>query len=487
MSENTSYFESLGIYGFGGIEPLIIASLITEDPILLTGNSGTGKTLLLNNISRALGLVHRHYNASLVSFDDLVGFPFPDKEMQTISFLQTPATIWQAESVLVDEISRARPETQNKFFSIIHERKLQGLPAEKLVYRWAAMNPFQAEGSDNEEQYTGSMALDPALADRFAFIIPVPDWSDLSPEDQARVADPSEEIKIPGAVPELQYALKKLKAEYKQLLLIPNPETILYVRAVTSLLNQNGIRISPRRARILTRNILAAYCAYRHRGGSLSINFRKEINKQVLFNSLPHRAWLPEIPWHTINSAHSEAIRIAMLHDDKQRWISELFLLVDLNERIKTIFTRETDMDTISLATTQMLTMESRTRAAIFAFITFPLFAEARLLHAEAFCSISRLANSILNINNAKLEWRELNRQGYPSGGGLHPTWSACQKVINQLPASQKGRKDRARQLFLYLLTNNENIPEPVMVEQVLQKCFETARKLAAKHLLAKI
>ena len=65
----------LGVYGFDRHETTILASLVTEDPLLLVGRSGTGKTFLLNTLSEALGLEHRHYNASLISFDDLVGFP----------------------------------------------------------------------------------------------------------------------------------------------------------------------------------------------------------------------------------------------------------------------------------------------------------------------------------------------------------------------------------------------------------------------------
>src|SRR6516162_2126594 len=73
-----SRLSKLGVYGFDRAEPVILAALVTEDPLLLIGRSGTGKTFLLNTLSEALGLEHRHYNASLISFDDLVGFPYPD-------------------------------------------------------------------------------------------------------------------------------------------------------------------------------------------------------------------------------------------------------------------------------------------------------------------------------------------------------------------------------------------------------------------------
>ena len=140
---------------FGGSEPVILAALVTEDPLLLIGASGTGKTYLLNSLSEALDLEHRHYNASLISFDDLVGFPYPDPDGTGVRFLETPATVWNAQSVLIDEISRSKPEQQNRLFSLVHERKVQGIDLPRLRYRWAAMNPCSSD-QDREENYTGS-------------------------------------------------------------------------------------------------------------------------------------------------------------------------------------------------------------------------------------------------------------------------------------------------------------------------------------------
>ena len=140
-------FARLGVYGFDAFEPVILAALGTEDPLLLIGPSGTGKTYLLNSLSETLGLEHRHYNASLISFDDLVGFPYPDADGNGVRFLETPATVWGAESVLIDEISRCKPEHQNRLFSLVHERRVQGIAIPKLRWRWAAMNPCSADQS----------------------------------------------------------------------------------------------------------------------------------------------------------------------------------------------------------------------------------------------------------------------------------------------------------------------------------------------------
>ena len=44
----TSYLHSLGVYGYGNVEPIILAALVTGDPLLLVGRAGTGKAFLLN-------------------------------------------------------------------------------------------------------------------------------------------------------------------------------------------------------------------------------------------------------------------------------------------------------------------------------------------------------------------------------------------------------------------------------------------------------
>jgi len=96
-----SRLARLGVLGFDAVEPVILAALVTEDPLLLIGPLGTGRTYLLNTLSETLGLEHRHYNASLVPFDDLIGFPYPDPDGTGVRFLETPATVWGAQSVLI--------------------------------------------------------------------------------------------------------------------------------------------------------------------------------------------------------------------------------------------------------------------------------------------------------------------------------------------------------------------------------------------------
>ena len=177
-------FGALGLEGLEALAPVLVAALATEEPLLLIGPHGTAKTLLLTRVATALGLTTRHYNASLLNFDDLVGFPMPGKNGE-LEYVKTPAAIWGAGAVIFDEISRCRPDIQNKLFPIIHERRVQGLALEGLRYRWAAMNP--PSNDDDDHGYLGSEPLDTALADRFALIVEMPGWTSLSEAEQIAV------------------------------------------------------------------------------------------------------------------------------------------------------------------------------------------------------------------------------------------------------------------------------------------------------------
>ena len=71
--------KPLGLEGWEALDPIILAALASEEPLLLIGKHGTAKSFLLERLARALDLEFRFYNASLVNYDDLVGFPIPDK------------------------------------------------------------------------------------------------------------------------------------------------------------------------------------------------------------------------------------------------------------------------------------------------------------------------------------------------------------------------------------------------------------------------
>ncbi|MCS6284556.1 MAG: AAA family ATPase [Nitrospira sp.] len=145
-----SPFKRLGVQGLDGIAPILVAALAIEEALLLIGPHGTAKSLLLTRVAAALGLKLRHYNASLLNFNDLVGFSLPGKDWR-LEYVKTPAAVWGVGVVIFDEINRGRPEIQNKLFPIIHESKVQDLALEALQALSLAVKNFFKRGLHNVE------------------------------------------------------------------------------------------------------------------------------------------------------------------------------------------------------------------------------------------------------------------------------------------------------------------------------------------------
>jgi len=478
MNNHCHFLRKLGVYGFDHLEPIILASLVSGDPMLLIGKAGTGKTFLLNSISEALGLEHRHYNASFISFDDLIGFPFPDSENREVKFLKSPATIWDAESVLIDEISRCKPEIQNKFFSLIHERKIQGIPLDKLQYRWAAMNPLFSEIDSDDDQYDGSISLDQALADRFAFIIDVPDWDELTSEEQNLVIHPSGEGAINNRSEELLRFVNNLKPKFLQKMNDPGGEIVDYCRTITTLLGEAGYRISPRRARLLARNLISVLLVSAKLGCPSDSKSKSRLFKLCIKWSIPHRAWKGHIPSHIIDVAHSECMRQLDSNDPGERWLQEFLRTHSLKRRASMLLEDPAPREVKSLALIQFLHNGSKIDTAVFAFATQPLIESTAAVDDEAIAELTKKATAVLHIDG-EMKWRELNHQT----NSVHPQWAECVNYLSHLPESDRHRRRRAKQIFLYLITNDEFAHEPDYVESRLHQLFTHVSHLASAHL----
>jgi MoxR-like ATPase len=304
-SARPSLLSRIGLHGLSLLEPVILAALATEEPLLLIGPHGTGKSLLLLRIAGALGLELRHYNASLLNFDDLVGFPLPGKD-GSLDYVKTPASIWGAGAVIFDEISRCRPDIQNKLFPIVHERRAQGILLDDLRYRWAAMNPPVSD--DDDKGYLGSEPLDPALADRFAFIAEMPSWDDLPESDQLKIIVAGSEICSSAAASALRSAVASTRASIPILHKSMGDAVAVYVRTLVALLAQADIRLSPRRAGMLLRSVIAVHAA------ALAADFSAKPSDSALLalqSGIPQRAQGIEVSRVKFLAAHREAWRLA--------------------------------------------------------------------------------------------------------------------------------------------------------------------------------
>lgn len=474
--EERGFLKRLGVYGFEPVEKVILAALITMDPLLLIGRSGTGKTFLLNSISEALGLIHRHYNASLISFDDLVGFPYPDENKTSIRYMETPVTIWGAESVLVDEISRCKPEHQNRLFSLVHERRIQGMQLENLRYRWAAMNPCIVDEDDSSD-YLGSEPLDQALADRFGLVVEVGDWENLSKEDQRLVANPAGDGEPSVDDGRLKCWLDQARSRFTELLeefrpvikaveqgkkpndRVPHQYALMieYVVAVMKALLDSGLRISPRRSRMLTRNLLAAYILdnYQH----ISETF-----KQILTCTIPHLAWGVRIDTAKVHAAHRFAWDVSC-KTGKDLWLHSFLMENDLAKQIRMLYQEAPSPDTATMAVNQFLQSTQREFAAIFAVALYPAAAMGKSpLSAEGVNDLGKVAQRVLGVDG-KVSWQT----AINSSESHHPEYTRYGEVTAKLDGK---RKERAEQFFKWAILEGVVFKNPENAEAVLTDCI---------------
>jgi MoxR-like ATPase len=387
--------ESLGIQGWTHLDPILLAAMATESPLLLIGPHGTAKSLLVEKIAAALGISMRHYNASLINYDDLVGIPLPEEGTNQLQFVSTPGAIWGAEFVFFDEISRCRPDLQNKMFPIVHERRIAGIRLEKLRHRWAAMNPPAPDDVDTAigDHYLGSEPLDPALVDRFPFVVPVPNWRQLTRDDRRRLVsghrnDPQTPTNI-----DLPSQVARCKA------LIPELEDLLrdwlsdYIVSAVDLLDQARLYESPRRAYMLARSLVAIHAArVVLEGDDADLEYSAEL---ALTFGLPQNA--SEVPptRPTIIAIHRQAWEIASLSED-DAWRQVLEEL-DTARRIVIADQLDLDDDDLSRLVTQAMSAEtSDARRLGLAAAIFIAFRSKRNLAPSAWEPISQFAVRLL-------------------------------------------------------------------------------------------
>ncbi len=416
--------RTLGVQGWSHLDAVILASLATQSPLLLVGPHGTAKSLLVERIAQAIGLSMRHYNASLINYDDLVGIPLPDEDGETLRFVATPGSIWDAEFVFFDEISRCRADLQNKMFPIIHERRVSGILLDKLQHRWAAMNPpapDDADSSSGAKYYFGSEPLDPALADRFPFVVVVPNWEDLNKEERRSL--------IAWENNQQPSRLNGLLADYPLLSyveqcagLIPQIEEQLtdwlaeYVIYVIDLLHQAKLPQSPRRARMLARSITAVHAARMVlEGEDAVLEYSTEI---ALTYSLPENA--SEVPPSLANvvAAHKQAWEISMLDEDDN--LRQVFSEPDQVRRILLADELNIEDEKVSRLITQALGAEgSDARRVGLATAIFLAYRERRNLTSAAWEPLAqfavrvmepRLISTVIQAGPAQDIWNEISQ-----------------------------------------------------------------------------
>ena len=392
-SPTRSITAELGLEGWQHLDPVLLASLALEAPLLLVGAHGTAKSLVAERVAGAVGSTLRHYNASLLNYDDLVGIPVPADDGVSLKYLGTAGAVWDAEFVFLDEINRCRPDLQNKLFPLVHERRLAGEDLPALRHRWAAINP---PGEVDGHSYLGTEELDAALADRFWFIVPVPSWQQLRREDRVRLVrggaavstDPQDGEDRPSVaelVAATAAAAEAVESHHGEAL----------ANYVVSLLDQLGaadLLLSPRRARILLRAVCAVHAAQLVTGAD-----EAELGESALLallHALPHRASAVPVQLAKVVAAHKQAWEVAVV--DETGVLQLLLAEQDPVERVSLAAEQRVDDDLLGrLAVQAVAAQTSEAERAGLAFVFTRAFA-SRPLSPAAWGTIVDAARPVL-------------------------------------------------------------------------------------------
>lgn len=170
----------------------ILISLLCEGHTLLIGVPGLAKTLMVNTLSKVLGL---EFNRIQFTPDlmpaDITGTEILEESKRTgkreMRFIRGPVF---ANIILADEINRTPPKTQAALLQAMQERQVT---VGGVTYDLDL--PFSVLATQNPIEQEGTYPLPEAQLDRFMFSIPV---NYPSPEEEAEIVKETTSAYVPN-------------------------------------------------------------------------------------------------------------------------------------------------------------------------------------------------------------------------------------------------------------------------------------------------
>jgi MoxR-like ATPase len=153
----------------------VLISIFSQGHCLLVGVPGLAKTLLVNTISRVLGLSYNRiqFTPDLMP-SDIIGTEILD-DSRHFKFIKGPLF---ANIILADEINRTPPKTQAALLEAMQERAVTAAGK-----RYELDNPFFVLATQNPIEQEGTYPLPEAQLDRFMFNVML-DYPTLEEEIQ---------------------------------------------------------------------------------------------------------------------------------------------------------------------------------------------------------------------------------------------------------------------------------------------------------------
>lgn len=467
------FLKNIGVLGFDPLEKVILAALLTEEPMLLIGKPGTDKANLLAYISQALGLSFKKVNAALTTKIELVGIPVARPSDDKITFVSSPSSVWKSQALVFDLINETKPPLLGIICSILFDKQIFGNPMEKLKYRWATMEGTDLFNSDLTALKRRNIYLEQELVENFAFFIEAPTWDSFTVEEKLEgfIAGFTQPDKEPNN--ELIAFISKLKPLYEEQLLFPKPQIAAYACLVTSLLNEGGLYISVQRSLQLLRNLIALDLVHEHwpaDGNSGNVGDSLLLG---LTSSLSQRAFQEKLPTRLIQAIHQNIMKQLFSEKQENDWIG-YFMKAGLTKKLDLLFDDTVDKDLKSLAFIHFFNHSTITERTMLVFSAQPILHRFNVLNEEAFNMLTKCFKEVIDVEG-DIEWLEFN--GHMEKGNL--VWSNCQTYLLSLPGGQTTKRyKRAFQFFTFLMTHDKLIIDPAYVEVALNDCFEKCQMI---------
>lgn len=201
------------IVGQDGVVKALLISIFCKGHCLLVGVPGLAKTLMVNTLSKALGLSYSRiqFTPDLMP-SDIIGTEILD-ESRHFRFIRGPVF---ANIILADEINRTPPKTQSALLEAMQEKAVtvagESYRLDEPFFVLATQNPIEQEGT---------YPLPEAQLDRFMFNI----WLDYpSFEEEIRIVQSTTTEK--SVTPEIVLSSEEILFFQNLVRKIPVPENV---------------------------------------------------------------------------------------------------------------------------------------------------------------------------------------------------------------------------------------------------------------------
>jgi len=178
--------------------------------------------------------------------------------------------------------------------------------------------------------YIGSEPLDAALADRFVFVVQMPEGGQLTEAGQRAIIGSDAGTVSDESARRLRTVLATIRTLLPALTASLKSGLVAYLQVLHRLLGQASIHLSPRRAGMLCRSTIAVHAA------ALVLDANAILSDSALLtvrHGLPHRAEGRKIAETALLAAHKEAWRLAGVKADDP--LKAILMTTDPIDRVR--------------------------------------------------------------------------------------------------------------------------------------------------------